>query len=65
MRWLGKYAWWKLAAVSIGNSVFFFVIFEIWFKIPLPKGPLEELAGAGLRWKKSSRCCRVSRSRCR
>ena len=43
MRWLGKYAWWKLAAVSIGNSVFFFVIFEVWFKIPLPKGPLETL----------------------
>jgi putative tricarboxylic transport membrane protein len=41
MRWLGKYEWWKVAAVSIGNSVFFFVIFEIWFKIPLPKGPLE------------------------
>ena len=43
MRWLGKYAWWKLAAVSVGNSVFFFIIFEIWFKIPLPKGPLEAL----------------------
>ena len=43
MRWLGKYEWWKLAAVSIGNSVFFFVIFEVWFKIPLPKGPLEVL----------------------
>ena len=39
MRWLGKYEWWKLAAVSIGNSVFFFIIFEVWFKIPLPKGP--------------------------
>jgi hypothetical protein len=43
MRWLGKYDWWKLGAVSIGNSVFFFVIFEVWFKIPLPKGPLEAL----------------------
>ena len=43
MRWLGKYAWWKAAAVSIGNSVVFFVIFEVWFKIPLPKGPLETL----------------------
>jgi hypothetical protein len=43
MRWLGKYDWWKLAAVSIGNSVFFFLIFEVWFKIPLPKGPLEAL----------------------
>lgn len=45
MRWLGKYAWWKVAAVSIGNSVVFFLIFEIWFKVPLPKGPLETLLG--------------------
>ena len=47
MRWLGQYAWWKLAAVSIGNSVFFFLVFEVWFKIPLPKGPLESLVGLG------------------
>src|SRR5262245_24412780 len=45
MRWLGKYAWWKVAAVSIGNSVVFFLIFESWFKVPLPKGPLENLLG--------------------
>lgn len=45
MRRLGQYPWWKVAAVSVGNSVFFFVIFEIWFKIPLPKGPLEALLG--------------------
>jgi len=31
--------------VSIGNSVAFFLIFEIWFKVPLPKGPLEALLG--------------------
>jgi putative tricarboxylic transport membrane protein len=45
MRWLGKYAWWKVAAVSVGNSVVFFLIFEMWFKVPLPKGPLEALLG--------------------
>ena len=45
MRWLGKYAWWIVAAVSIGNSVVFFVVFEVWFKIPLPKGPLEAALG--------------------
>ena len=45
MRWLGKYAWWKVAAVSVGNSVVFFLIFEVWFKIPLPKGPLEAALG--------------------
>jgi hypothetical protein len=45
MRWLGKYPWWKVAAVSLGNSIVFFVIFEMWFKVPLPKGPLEKLLG--------------------
>ena len=41
MRWLGKYAWWKMAAVSVGTAVVFYLIFELWFKVPLPKGPLE------------------------
>lgn len=45
MRWLGKYAWWKVATVSIGNSVVFFLVFEVWFKLPLPKGPVEALLG--------------------
>ena len=43
MRWLGKYAWWKVAAVSIGTVVVFYVVFEMWFKVPLPKGPVETL----------------------
>jgi putative tricarboxylic transport membrane protein len=45
MRWLGAYAWWKVATVSVGNSVVFFLIFEVWFLIPLPKGPLESWLG--------------------
>src|SRR5258706_14423366 len=45
MRWLGKYPWWKVAAVSLGNSVVFFLIFELWFKVPLPKGVVERLLG--------------------
>ncbi|HEX2197318.1 MAG TPA: tripartite tricarboxylate transporter TctB family protein [Burkholderiales bacterium] len=45
MRWLGKYPWWKVALVSIGNSVVFFLIFERWFLVPLPKGPLETWLG--------------------
>ena len=45
MRWLGRYAWWKLLAVAFGNSTVFYLIFEVWFKIPLPKGPLEALLG--------------------
>ena len=43
MRWLGRYAWWKVAVVSIGAAVAFFLIFEIWFQVPLPKGPIEAL----------------------
>ena len=47
MRWLGKYAWWKTAAVSAGAVTVFFLIFEKWFLVPLPKGPLERLLGLG------------------
>ena len=47
MRWLGKYGWLMLSGVAVGNSVFFYVVFEVWFKIPLPKGPLESLVGLG------------------
>jgi hypothetical protein len=49
MRWLGKYPWWKIAAVGIGNSLFFLIIFELWFQIPLPKGPVAEWVAAALR----------------
>jgi putative tricarboxylic transport membrane protein len=45
MRWLGKYAWWKVITVSLVTVVVFYVIFEIWFKVPLPKGPLESWVG--------------------
>ena len=45
MRWLGKYPWWKVVAVSVVTAVVFYVIFEKWFKVPLPKGPLESLLG--------------------
>ena len=47
MRWLGKYAWWKVAAVSVGVMVAFYLIFEVWFKVPLPKGPVEAYLGLG------------------
>ena len=45
MRWLGKSPWAKTAAVAFGVSVVFFVLFEVWFKVPLPKGPLEAWLG--------------------
>jgi hypothetical protein len=45
MRWLGKTPWAKTAAIAIGVSVVFFLFFETWFKVPLPKGPLEAWLG--------------------
>jgi putative tricarboxylic transport membrane protein len=47
MRYLGKYPWLKVAAVSVGTMVVCFVMFEVWFKVPLPKGPLETALGFG------------------
>ena len=41
----GKYSWLRSVAVGLGVSVGSFLMFEIWFKIPLPKGPLENLFG--------------------
>jgi putative tricarboxylic transport membrane protein len=41
MRRLGRYPWLMTAAVAVGVSVLFFLLFEVWFKLPLPKGPLE------------------------
>jgi putative tricarboxylic transport membrane protein len=41
----GKYGWAITAAVSVGVMAVFFVVFERWFLVPLPKGPLEALFG--------------------
>jgi hypothetical protein len=45
MRHLGKYSWPKVAGVSIGVMTAFFLMFEVWFRLPLPKGPIENLLG--------------------
>ena len=45
MRWLGKYPWWKVLTVSVGTIVVFYLVFEIWFKVPLPKGLVESFLG--------------------
>jgi putative tricarboxylic transport membrane protein len=45
MRFLGKYRWPKIALISIGVMFAFFLMFEIWFQVPLPKGPLEAALG--------------------
>jgi len=45
MRFLGKYGWLRTALVSLGVMLVFFMMFEIWFQVPLPKGPLEAAFG--------------------
>ena len=45
MRFLGKYPWHKVVGVSVGVMTVFFLMFEVWFKVPLPKGPIENLLG--------------------
>ena len=41
MRFQGHYRWLTSVAVAVGTSAFFFVLLELWFKVPLLKGPLE------------------------
>jgi putative tricarboxylic transport membrane protein len=45
MRWLGRFRWHTIIIVSIAVPFSFFLMFEIWFLVPLPKGPLENLLG--------------------
>jgi hypothetical protein len=45
MRWLGGFRWLTILFVSIAVPFFLFLIFELWFLVPLPKGPLEDLLG--------------------
>ncbi|OGA08531.1 MAG: hypothetical protein A3D95_09900 [Betaproteobacteria bacterium RIFCSPHIGHO2_12_FULL_69_13] len=45
MRRLGRYAWWKVAAMSAATVLVLFLMFEIWFLVPLPKGPIERWLG--------------------
>jgi putative tricarboxylic transport membrane protein len=41
----GKHGAALTAAVSVGVPLFFYLVFERWFLVPLPKGPLEALVG--------------------
>ena len=47
MRWLGHYGWVKSAAIGLAVSAFLFVMFEIWFKVPLFKGTFDPLSWLG------------------
>lgn len=45
MFWHGKYSPLKILPVVIVVPVVLFVIFEVWFLVPLPKGPVEAWLG--------------------
>lgn len=45
MWWLGKYKLPIIVPVAIGVPLVLFVMFEVWFLVPLPKGPIEAALG--------------------
>lgn len=45
MYWHGRFPWTKIIPVSLAVPVSVFLLFEVWFLVPLPKGPLETLIG--------------------
>ena len=45
MKRLGNYSWQLIAPISIGVPLITFVVFERWFLVPLPKGPIEAWLG--------------------
>jgi putative tricarboxylic transport membrane protein len=45
MKWLGRYNWALVLSVAIGVPLATFVVFERWFLVSLPKGPIEQMLG--------------------
>jgi putative tricarboxylic transport membrane protein len=45
MMYFGKYRVTTGMAVGVVVAIALFLMFEIWFQVPLPKGPLEEMLG--------------------
>ncbi len=41
MRWIGRHSWLAILGCALGTTVVAFLIFERWFLVPMPKGPLE------------------------
>ena len=42
---LGGFPWWRAAAAGIATALVAFVVFEKWFLVALPKGPIETWLG--------------------
>ena len=45
MRWIGRHRWVTVVALGLGIPLVTFVVFERWFLVPMPKGPLEAWLG--------------------
>ena len=45
MRWVGRHDWRSVVALSFAVPVITFFIFESWFLVPMPKGPVEAWFG--------------------
>jgi putative tricarboxylic transport membrane protein len=45
MIWHGNYPLYKTIPIAVAVPVALFIIFEIWFLVPLPKGPFEAWLG--------------------
>jgi hypothetical protein len=45
MRWVGRHSWLAVFLIAIGVPVVAFFVFETWFLVPMPKGPLESWLG--------------------
>lgn len=42
---LGGFPWWKAAGAGLATALVAFVVFEEWFLVALPKGPIETWLG--------------------
>jgi hypothetical protein len=45
MRWVGRHSWGAVLLLSTLVPVVTFLVFETWFLVPMPKGPVEAWLG--------------------
>ena len=45
MRWVGRHSWAIVILLALGIPLGIFLVFEQWFLVPMPKGPLESWLG--------------------
>ena len=45
MRWVGRHSWAAVISLAFGIPLVTFLVFERWFYVPMPKGPLEAWLG--------------------